>query len=58
MESPQSYLIEIPKERAIQIMDRFDKNFEKLASHIKIHSDRMVLVRPVSIPEDMISYDL
>ena len=39
-------------------MDSFDKNFEKLASHIKIHSDRMVLVRPVSIPEEMISYDL
>lgn len=49
VESPQSYLIEIPKERAVAILERFSNNFESLASHIKIYPDRMVLISPVTL---------
>lgn len=48
MEGPESFIIEIEKEKVEGLLNEFDGDLSWLAQHLKLMNKRMVLINPVS----------
>lgn len=48
VESPESFLIELPEKRAQDILKEFANDYEKMASSLQVMNKRLVLLNPVS----------
>lgn len=48
VESPESFLIELPEKRAQEILKEFNKDYEKMANSLQVMNKRLVLLNPVS----------
>lgn len=54
IESPQSYLIQIPEQKAKDILLQFGNNLENIAQSLKILNSRLVLLSPVSLQSNLL----
>ena len=48
MEGPESFIIEIEREKVEGLLNEFDGDLSWLAQHLKLMNKRMVLINPVS----------
>ena len=48
VETPESLLIELPNDRAKDIMALFQNNFENMANALQVNNKRLILLNPVS----------
>jgi len=48
VESPESYLIELPEKRAQDILNEFEGSYESMALALQVMNKRLVLMNPVS----------
>jgi hypothetical protein len=48
VESPESFLIELPEKKAKELMVEFTNNYELMANSLQIMNKRLVLLNPVS----------
>ena len=48
MEGPESFIIEIEKDKVEGLLNEFDGDLSWLAQHLKLMNKRMVLINPVS----------
>ncbi len=48
VESPESFLIELPEKKAQEILSQFQNDYEKMASSLNVINKRLVLLNPVS----------
>ena len=48
MEGPESFIIEIEKDKVEGLLNEFDGDLGWLAQHLKLMNKRMVLINPVS----------
>ena len=48
MEGPESFIIEIEKDKVEGLLNEFEGNLSWLAQHLKLMNKRMVLINPVS----------
>ena len=46
IESPESFLIELPEKRAQDILTEFTNDYEKMASSLQVMNKRLVLLNP------------
>jgi hypothetical protein len=49
VESPESFLIELPEKRAQEILKEFINDYERMASSLQVMNKRLVLLNPVSL---------
>ena len=47
VESPESFLIELPEKKAEEIMREFNSDYEKMAKCLQVMNRRLVLLNPV-----------
>ena len=48
MDGPESFIIEIEKDKVEGLLNEFDGDLSWLAQHLKLMNKRMVLINPVS----------
>lgn len=48
VESPESLLIELPDDRAKDILAEFNQDYESMANSLQVMNKRLVLLNPVS----------
>jgi len=46
VESPESFLIDLPEKKAQEILDQFNQDYEVIASNLNIINKRLVLLNP------------
>jgi hypothetical protein len=49
VESPESFLIELPEKKAQEILIQFQNEYEKMASSLNVINKRLVLLNPVKL---------
>ena len=47
VESPESFLIDLPEKKAQEVLLEFNNNYELMADSLQIMNKRMVLLNPV-----------